>query len=367
MFKKLLLGLLLMTSMTVNANELSNKDIRVVVTGNPASSLGIVARTFAKYASDRGIRITLDWRAGSDGIIGANYFVSRPRDGTTLLLSSVFEVTRDVSYQSFKTQDIVPIGVVPMAPMWIVANPAVPYNNLSELVSALNKDPQAVSWAVTNRMFESVLSEFSTRIGLEYNDLLATKFNAKGSLAISSVVGGHLDIGMLVAPIIKPVVDGKQLKLLGVVNKSDRPSAPGTEDLETILGSQFTQHGHVMFLPAGTRAQLQQHWVKIFQEFVEDPEVKKELGKHYLSVPEGNNQELAQKTFNAHYNQTAQHGQPTLTNRQQQVLRLIQSRGASNKAIAETLDLSESAVKLHVSEILKKYNVKTRLQLLAFE
>lgn len=367
MFKKLLLGLFLMASMTANANELSNKDIRVVVTGNPASSLGIVASTFAKYAGDRGIPVTLVWRPGSDSIIGANYFASRPRDGTTLLLSSVFEVTRSVSYQSFKTQDIVPIGTVPMAPMWIVANPSVPYNNLSELVGALKKDPQAVSWAVTNRMFESVLSEFSTSLGLEYNDLLATKFNAKGSLAVSAVVGGHLDLGMLVTPIIKPVVNSRHLKLLGVVNKSDRYSAPGVEDLETVLGTQFTQHGHVMFLPAGTRAQLQQYWAKIFQEFVEDPEVKKEFAKNYLSVPEGNNQDLAVKIFNAHHNQLAQRSQPTLTNRQQQVLRLIQSRGASNKAIAEVLDLSESAVKLHVGEILRKYNVKTRLQLLAFD
>lgn len=366
MFKILLLGLLLMASMTVVANELPNKDVRVVVTGNPASSLGIVARAFAKYANSRGIQLALDWRPGSDGIIGANYFASRPRDGTTLLLSSVFEVTRDVSYQSFKTQDIMPIGTVPMAPMWIVANPVVPYNNLSELVRALKKDPQVLSWAITNRMFESVLSEFATAIGLEYNDLLATKFNAKGSLAVSAVVGGHLDLGMLVTPIIKPVVDGKQLKLLGVVNKSDRYSAPEAEDLETVLGARFTQHGHVMFLPAGTKVQLQRYWAKIFQEFVEDPEVKKELANNYLSVPKGNNQDLAVKIFNAHHNRTAQRDQLTLTNRQQQVLRLIQSKGASNKSIALALNISESAVKLHVGEILRKYNVKTRQQLLAF-
>lgn len=367
MFKKILLGLFFMSaSMTALASVPQNKNITVIVTGNPGSSLGIVAQTLDRYAKGRGLKMTLEWRPGGDGIVGANYFASKPRDGTTLLLSSVFEVTRNASYQSFKAQDLVPIGTVPMAPMWIVANPAVPYNNLSELVAALSKDPQATTWAVTNRMFESILGEAAYGMNLDYQDLLATKFNAKGSLAIASLVGGHLDIGMLVAPIIKPMVDDKKLKLLGVVNRSCKESVGAVEDLETVLGTQFTQHGHVLFLPAGAGALAEKYWASFFQEFIEDPEIKSQLAKHYLPTPSGNNRALANKLFKDHTRQTAERDQPTLTNRQQQVLRLLQSKGASNKSIASTLNISESAVKLHVGGILRKYNVKTRQQLLAF-
>lgn len=55
-----------------------------------------------------------------------------------------------------------------------------------------------------------------------------------------------------------------------------------------------------------------------------------------------------------------------LTHRQQQVLELIQTRGASNKAIAKMLGISESTVKLHVTGILKKKGVQTRTQLAVF-
>lgn len=56
----------------------------------------------------------------------------------------------------------------------------------------------------------------------------------------------------------------------------------------------------------------------------------------------------------------------TLTHRQQQVFDLIRERGASNKAIAKTLGISESTVKLHVTEIFKKYGVRSRTQLAVF-
>lgn len=56
----------------------------------------------------------------------------------------------------------------------------------------------------------------------------------------------------------------------------------------------------------------------------------------------------------------------SLTPRQQQILSLILSRGASNKVIARILNLSESTIKLHMSAIFKKYGVKNRTQLAVF-
>lgn len=55
-----------------------------------------------------------------------------------------------------------------------------------------------------------------------------------------------------------------------------------------------------------------------------------------------------------------------LTTRQAQILDIIKSRGASNKNIAKMLNISESTVKLHVSAILRKYNLRNRTQLVLF-
>ena len=52
-----------------------------------------------------------------------------------------------------------------------------------------------------------------------------------------------------------------------------------------------------------------------------------------------------------------------LTARQQEVLNLVCRRGLSNKRIAQTLNISESTVKVHISAILKSYGVRNRTQL----
>ena len=55
-----------------------------------------------------------------------------------------------------------------------------------------------------------------------------------------------------------------------------------------------------------------------------------------------------------------------LTERQEEVYYLILTRGASNKVIARTLNISESTVKLHVGSILRKHGAKNRTQLAVF-
>jgi DNA-binding NarL/FixJ family response regulator len=52
-----------------------------------------------------------------------------------------------------------------------------------------------------------------------------------------------------------------------------------------------------------------------------------------------------------------------LTDRQEDVAKLISQRGCSNKAIGRLLNISESTVKIHVSAILKAYGVRNRTQL----
>jgi len=55
-----------------------------------------------------------------------------------------------------------------------------------------------------------------------------------------------------------------------------------------------------------------------------------------------------------------------LTPRQQQIFDLVTTRGASNKTIANTLHITDSTVKLHMTAILKKCGVRTRTQLAVF-
>jgi DNA-binding NarL/FixJ family response regulator len=71
---------------------------------------------------------------------------------------------------------------------------------------------------------------------------------------------------------------------------------------------------------------------------------------------------LTKKLMNYHQKKTAPHGsENVLTDREKEVLVLL-AKGLSNKDIAEQLFISDKTVKIHVSKILKKLDVKSRSQ-----
>ncbi|MBF0471744.1 MAG: hypothetical protein HQL48_10270, partial [Gammaproteobacteria bacterium] len=53
--------------------------------------------------------------------------------------------------------------------------------------------------------------------------------------------------------------------------------------------------------------------------------------------------------------------QAGLTSREDQILKLI-AQGLSNKMIARTLDITEGTVKVHVKHLLKKLNLRSRVE-----
>jgi DNA-binding NarL/FixJ family response regulator len=56
-----------------------------------------------------------------------------------------------------------------------------------------------------------------------------------------------------------------------------------------------------------------------------------------------------------------------LTRREEEIKNLIRVRGLSNKQISNQLSIGESAVKTHVTSILKKYGLSSRTQLAAID
>lgn len=88
------------------------------------------------------------------------------------------------------------------------------------------------------------------------------------------------------------------------------------------------------------------------------------LLEHRHHVPQKINKRLNEKKTSKKIKESSD--EITLTPRQQQILDLIVDRGASNKLIARMLNISESTVKLHMTQILKKHSLTNRTQLALF-
>lgn len=87
------------------------------------------------------------------------------------------------------------------------------------------------------------------------------------------------------------------------------------------------------------------------------------LLEHKLHIPEKINKILHEKKKTP---KKTVINEIKLTPRQQQIQDLIIDKGASNKLIARMLNISESTVKLHMTQILRKHGLTNRTQLALF-
>src|SRR5580765_4113099 len=128
------------------------KPVRFIVPSSPGGGTDIYARILAQGLSDAlKQQFIVDNRPGASGNIGAAAAAKSPGDGYTFLVSANPALSvnpalyKDLPYNAEK--DFVPVSRGVMAPMVLVATPALPAKTLADLVALGKKEPRKVTFA----------------------------------------------------------------------------------------------------------------------------------------------------------------------------------------------------------------------------
>jgi tripartite-type tricarboxylate transporter receptor subunit TctC/DNA-binding CsgD family transcriptional regulator len=346
------------------------QDIHVITPAPAASGLSSVFRMLEEYGLKRNIRFVLDYRPGADSIIALNYAYSLPANGNTIVLAPISDLTRNLPHQNFQTRNFTPIAALCHATIYVVSSQNVPANNITELITLIKSDPQKYTWALTQKSFELVMSNMANYAGLSFNDLITVRYNGKGNLAVTNIAGNQVDLGFVTAAQSLALINSKKLKLLGTWKPKDYTPFP-VENLETVMGGDTGSMDALgVFMTSANSAESQAYWKRFINEFTADPEIRQKLQDNFYRHPDAPIGTIYNYNLklNAQSNVSFKMPGPNieLTRRQEQIYGLIKLRGMSNRDIAYTLDIGESAVKMHVTALLKKFNVERRSQLQAF-
>src|SRR5712672_2551365 len=131
---------------SARAQSLAGAQIRMIVPFPAGGPTDIVARPLAQALGDA-LKATLvvDNRGGAGGSIGANAVAKSAADGRRLLMATVG--TQPINPALYKSlpydavRDFTPISLVAVAPVAIVANPALKANSLAVLVALAERIP----------------------------------------------------------------------------------------------------------------------------------------------------------------------------------------------------------------------------------
>lgn len=255
-----------------------SKTIRIVAPFAAGGAADTVARIIGpKLSSALGQPVVIENRAGAGGSIGSAYVAGSPPDGYTLLMNlgpphqTVQLFTKGISYDPVK--DFTAIAKVAVAPQAIAVPAGSSIKSMTDLLTLSQSNPKGLSFGTSGPGTSQHLA------GL----LLSSRQKAKlthvpyrgGSAALTDVISGQVDLGILVLSNLLPHVQTGKLRILAVVEGTRSASAPyvPTVSESGMPGFSVPDTWVGLLGPAGIPAPVVQRLSTEMDKIMRDPEV----------------------------------------------------------------------------------------------
>lgn len=255
-----------------------DKPVKLLVGYAPGGSTDIIARVLSAYLSTRwNQQVVVENKPGASGMIAAEQVVRATPDGYTLLLGYTPEVS--INKLVFKTmhydpvKDLTPVTLAAEAPLVLAAGPKAKVTSFQELLQHKDAGFTYGSPGVGGQqhMAGAMLGQL-TGMKLTHVPYRGT------ALAVSDLVGGHIDLFFATTPPLLPHIKSGKLKPLAVAGPRREkllPDVPTTTELG-LPALQLTNWFGV-FAPNGMPAPVLERLTHDLTQALNDPKVVKSL------------------------------------------------------------------------------------------
>jgi tripartite-type tricarboxylate transporter receptor subunit TctC len=229
--------------------------IKWIVPFAPGGANDLIARAAAEGISKRlNQPVVIENKPGAGAAIGAEYVAKSKPDGYTFLIGAAGVITNSMIRKDmpYADSDLVPVGMIAVAPSVIVVHPGIPASNMKEFIAwAKNQGDKGVNWATAGTASTPhFVAEMLKEAGVTNINIIPYKSGSEGVTAvISNNVVGTSEASIVVIPQIKA---GK-LKAIGTTYDTRITSY---KDIPTTKEQGFpgVKIGHWagLFAPKGT-------------------------------------------------------------------------------------------------------------------
>jgi tripartite-type tricarboxylate transporter receptor subunit TctC len=211
--------------------------IRLVVaypTGGPSD---VVARLLAERMATRlTVPVLVENRGGAGGSVAIDALARSAPDGQTLVFSSISPLTLNphlgkLGYDPFN--DIVPVTGVMVAPVFVLATPALAARDFNDMLVLAKAKPGTVRWATSGiaTVGHLMLEQVKAKAGV---DILHVPYKGGGQ-AVTDAIGGQFELYTAnPGPAVNAQVQAGRLRLLAVAapqRLTDFPAVPTLTEL----------------------------------------------------------------------------------------------------------------------------------------
>jgi tripartite-type tricarboxylate transporter receptor subunit TctC len=231
-----------------------DKPVKWIVPFAPGGANDLITRAAAEGVSKRLKQpVVIENKPGAGAAIGAEYVAKSKPDGYTFLIGAAGVITnsmirKDMPYQD---SDLVPVGMIAVAPSVIVVNPGVPAKDLKEFAAwAKSRGANGVNWSTAGTASTPhFVAEMLKESGVPGVNIIPYK---SGSEGVTAVISGNTDATSEASIVVLPQIKAGKLRALATTwdRISAAPEIATTKD----AGFPGVRIGHWagLFAPKGT-------------------------------------------------------------------------------------------------------------------
>ena len=298
-----LAALLLAFSTTLFAQAWPTKPVRIVVPFAAGGTTDVVARIAGQKLGELwGQSTVIENRLGAGGNIGAEVVAKAAPDGYTILMASGSFTINPALYKKmpFDAQkDFIPVTNVATGPMLVVIHPALPANNIKELIALAKAKPGTINFgsAGVGSQVHMAGENFAAMAGIELQHV-----PYKGeALGYNDLVAGQIQ--MMVGNMAGAVgfVNQGKIKALAVTSKQRSAMLPNVPTANESGLPGFENAGWFGFLlPAGTPREVVEKLQRDTARVLDSAEMRGRLFVQGLT-PVGNTPEAFEQAMRAEF------------------------------------------------------------------
>lgn len=274
------------------------KPVRLIVPFLAGGATDLMARGMAqKLGEVLGQPVVVENRAGAGGGIGAEAVANAPRNGYTLLYSTMGVLTINPSlYGNLKydpATSFAPVGLTHVTSNLLVVHPQLPVKSVAELVALARKKPGGLTFSSAGNGTSSHLSGelFKSIAGV---DLQHVPY--KGSAAgLTDLLAGRIDMTFDTASNFVEYTRNGKLRPLAVTSRARLSALPAVPAMSETPG--FSDYDVSLWLgvlaPAGTTPDIVAYLNRALVKVMREPSMEASLKPYGIQPLHSSPQEFA--------------------------------------------------------------------------
>jgi len=275
--------------------QVAGKPITLVVPTGSATAADIVSRLIQPLLQQRlGSPVVVDNRTGASGAIGMTAVQRAAADGNTVLMSPSTMAMINLLQKDlpWTPADFQPVARMASLYYCVVVNPALPVNNINELIALAKAKPGTLNFStpgvgtphhLVTELFKQVTG--ANVVHIPY------KTSAAG---VTDLAGGQVQFAFQALHSVLPLVKAGKLKLIATVTDTRTPWTPDTPTLkEAGIDGVVINSWIGAFLPKAAPREMVERYTRELGAVLNQANIKEELLKNGVVVNFGGPEEMA--------------------------------------------------------------------------